>query len=113
MDTKENWTGINTIVKIISERTIKKTGLYSCETRFYITSLNVDAKQINSSIRTHWAIENNLHWTLDVVMKKDGQLNYIGNAAQNMNMIKKIALAMLANEKTIKKSKKKNEICLD
>jgi predicted transposase YbfD/YdcC len=40
---------------------------------------------------------------LDVVMKEDGQLNYIGNAAQNMNMIKKIALAMLANEKTIKK----------
>ena len=107
LDTKENWTGINTIVKIISERTIKKTGLYSCETRFYITSLNADAKQINNSIRTHWAIENNLHWTLDVIMKEDGQLNYIGNAAQNMNMMKKIALAMLANEKTIKKSKKK------
>lgn len=107
LDTKENWTGINTIVKIISERTIKKTGLYSCETRFYITSLNADAKQINNSIRTHWAIENNLHWTLDVIMKEDGQLNYIGNAAQNMNMMKKIALAMLANEKTSKKSKKK------
>jgi predicted transposase YbfD/YdcC len=76
LDSKENWTGINTIVKIISERTIKKTGLYSCETRFYITSLNSDAKQINSSIRAHWAIENNLHWTLDVIMKEDGQLNY-------------------------------------
>ncbi len=78
LDTKENWTGINTIVKIISERTIKKkkTGIYSCETRFYITSLNLDAKQINSSIRGNWALENNLHWTLDVIMKEEGQLNY-------------------------------------
>jgi hypothetical protein len=40
-------------------------------------------------------------------MKEDGQLNYIGNAAENMNMMKKIALGMLANEKTAIKSKAK------
>jgi hypothetical protein len=48
-------------------------------------------------------------------MKEEGELNYIGNAAQNMNMMKKTALMMLANEKTIKKSNTKHtyKICLD
>lgn len=47
--------------------------------------------------RTCEAIENNLHWCLDVIMREDGQLNYIGNAAKNMSMMKKIALGMFAN----------------
>lgn len=107
LDTKENWTGLQSIIKITSERTIKKTGLNSCETRFYISSLTRDAKLINNYIRSHWSIENNLHWCMDVIMKEDGQLNYVGNASENMNMMKKIALAMLANEKNLKASKRK------
>jgi predicted transposase YbfD/YdcC len=105
LDTKENWSGLRSIIKITSERTIKNTDIYSCQTRFYISSLLGNAKLINNSIRSHWAVENNLHWCLDVIMKEDGQLNYIGNAAQNMNMMKKMALGMLANEKSIKSSK--------
>lgn len=105
LDTKENWLGLRSIIKITSERTIKNTNIYSCETRFYISSLLGDAKLINNSIRSHWAVENNLHWCLDVIMKEDGQLNYIGNAAENMNMMKKMALGMLANEKSTKSSK--------
>ena len=105
LDTKENWKGLQCIIKITSERTIKKTDVYSCETRFYISSLDQNAQLINNSIRSHWAVENNLHWSLDVVMKEDGQRNYIGNAAENMNMMKKIALGMLTNEKSIKSSK--------
>ena len=105
LDTKENWVGLSSIIKITSERIIKKTDTYSSETRYYISSLLEKAKLINNSIRSHWAVENNLHWSLDVIMKEDGQRNYIGNAAQNMNMMKKIALGMLTNEKTIKSSK--------
>jgi predicted transposase YbfD/YdcC len=105
LDTKENWAGLRSIIKITSERTIKNTDIYSCQTRFYISSLLDNAKLINNSIRSHWAVENNLHWCLDVIMKEDGQLNYIGNAAENMNMMKKMALGMLANEKSIKSSK--------
>lgn len=105
LDTKENWVGLRSIIKITSERTIKSTDYYSCETRYYISSLLGDAKLINNSIRSHWAIENKLHWCLDVILKEDGQLNYVGNAAENMNMMKKMALGMLANEKTTKSSK--------
>lgn len=105
LDTKENWSRLRSIIKITSERTIKKTGAYSSETRYYISSLLGNAKLINNSIRRHWAVENNLHWCLDVIMKEDGQRNYIGNAAENMNMIKKMTLGMLVNEKTTKSSK--------
>jgi predicted transposase YbfD/YdcC len=66
-----------------------------------ISSLLCNAKLINNSIRSRWAVENNLHWCLDVIMKEDGQLNFIGNAAENMNMMKKMALGMLANEKSL------------
>lgn len=107
LDDQNHWRNLNSIIRIVSERTDKKTGAYSCETRYYISSLKQDAKLLNNSIRSHWSIENNLHWTLDVIMKEDGQRNYIGNAAENMNMMKKMAMAMLVNEKTIKKSKAK------
>lgn len=107
LDTKENWHGLRSIIKITSERTIKKTGFYSCEKRFYISSLLENAPLINNSIRSHWTVENNLHWCMDVIMKEDGQLNYVGNAAENMNMMKKMALGMLAKEKSTKYSKKR------
>lgn len=107
LDDKEQWTSLNSIIRITSERTNKKTLVHSSEQRYYISSITKDAKVINNSIRSHWAIENNLHWTLDVIMKEDCQLNYVGNAAENMNMIKKMALGMIVNEKTVTKSKAK------
>jgi predicted transposase YbfD/YdcC len=105
LDDKEDWKSLKSIIKITSERTNKKTDVYSCETRFYISSISENAKLINNSIRSHWAIENNLHWTLDVVMKEDSQLNYIGNAPENMNIMRKTAMGMLVQEKTVKESK--------
>jgi predicted transposase YbfD/YdcC len=105
LDDKEDWNSLKSIIKITSERTNKKSSIYTCETRFYISSIAENAKLINNSIRSHWAIENNLHWTLDVVMKEDGQLNYIGNAPENMNIMRKVALGMLVQEKTVKESK--------
>ena len=105
LDDKEDWNSLKSIIKITSERTNKKTNIYTRETRFYISSITENAKLINNSIRSHWAIENNLHWTLDVVMKEDGQLNYIGNAPENMSIMRKVALGMLVQEKTVKESK--------
>jgi predicted transposase YbfD/YdcC len=39
---------------------------------FYISSLTEDTKLLNNYIRSHWSIENNLHWGMDVIMKEDG-----------------------------------------
>lgn len=106
LDGKEDWCKLNAILRITSERTIKKTLKSSVETRYYISSLrDATAEKFNKSIREHWGIENQLHWALDVVMKEDGQKNYTGNTAENMNIMRKIALGLVANEDTEKMSK--------
>ena len=105
LDDCQDWNSLKSVVRITSERTIKKTNISSTETKYYISSLSKNAKLINNSVRGHWAIENNLHWNLDVIFKEDGQLNYAGNATQNMNLIKKMALSMVDKEKSTKKSK--------
>ena len=105
LDGAQDWQDMQTLVRIRSERTIKKTGEKSAEYRYYITSLQDDAELLNQSIRSHWMIENNLHWNLDVIFKEDGQLKRQGNSAQNFNIISKTALGLIDNEKTAKMSK--------
>lgn len=105
MDVKEEWPGLKSIAKITSERTDKQTGTTSTQDRYYISSLPAKAKVINKAIRNHWAIENNLHWVLDVVFKEDGALKKKGNSALNFNIIAKMAIAMIDKEKETKKSK--------
>jgi predicted transposase YbfD/YdcC len=110
LDGKEDWKGLRSVVRISSERLNKKTGKSSTEERFYITSLQDDPELLNTSIRSHWAIENNLHWNLDVIFREDGQLKRAGNSAQNFNIISKIALAMIDAEKSTKDSKPNKRI---
>jgi predicted transposase YbfD/YdcC len=101
----ENWKDLQLLIRIKSERTIKSTGEQSTDYRYYISSMQDDAVQVNKSIRSHWGIENNLHWNLDVIFKEDGQLKRKGNSAQNFNVIAKVALGLIDNEKTEKVSK--------
>jgi predicted transposase YbfD/YdcC len=101
----EDWVGINAIARITSERFIKKSGLSQSETRYYITSLNQEAENVNQIIRSHWAIENNLHWSLDVLFREDQQLKKKDNTALNFNVINKIALTMIDQERSTKASK--------
>ncbi len=105
MDDKEQWVGLNSIVRIQFERYDKKNQKTSKQTRYYISSLDADAKKSNDAVRSHWAIENNLHWTLDVVFKEDASLKKKGNSAMNYNIILKLALAMIDKEKSRKQSK--------
>ena len=105
LDGKEDWKSLTSIVRIESLREIKKTGVVSKEYRYYISSLAPDAERINQAIRSHWGIENHLHWNLDVVFQEDGELKRKGNSAENFNIITKAALALIENETTLKKSK--------
>ena len=75
-------------------------------TRYYISNLKDSASIFQSSIRSHWAIENKLHWTLDVAFAEDASRKRKGNAAQNYSILLKIALNLLKNENTIKQGVK-------
>lgn len=105
LDDRSCWPGLQSIVRIKSERAEKKTGKITHETRYYISSLNKDAAQLNAKIRQHWAIENNLHWSLDVLFNEDTLLMKSGNAAVNFAIVNKMALALLEKEKSTKMSK--------
>lgn len=105
MDEKEQWKNLKSIVKIQSERYNKQTGKTSQYTRYYISSMPADAEKMNKAIRQHWSVENNLHWELDVIFKEDDSLKKKGESPKNFNVILKMAMTLLNNEKLGKISK--------
>ena len=95
------WKAVKGIAVIESERLIGEK--QSIVRRYYITShLTKDAEFINETVRSHWSVENNLHWQLDVSFDEDSCRLRSGNAAANFSFLNKIALALLKNEKTAK-----------
>jgi predicted transposase YbfD/YdcC len=100
--TKERWKGLQSVAMVRSERQTSKGS--TTETRYFISSLPNDAQRIAQAIRTHWTIENQLHWVLDVVFHEDDSRLRIGNAAQNLAVIRHMSLNMLRQETSYKKS---------
>jgi predicted transposase YbfD/YdcC len=103
----ENWTRwkeIQCVAKVDSNRYIKSSGVNERETRLYICSVAPCAEKIGNSIRAHWGIENSLHWVLDVAFNEDNSMKTNPIAAQNFSIINRIALNLLSNEKSKKRS---------
>lgn len=83
----------------------------SRERRYYISSLAADAKQMNRVIRSHWSMENSLHWVLDIAFREDDSRIRKDQGPENMATLRHIALNLLKQDKRIKvgiKSKRKN-----
>ena len=74
------------------------------ERRFYISSLPPDAKRIAHAVRSHWSIENTLHWVLDVSLREDDCRIRKDNAPANMAVLRHTALNLLKSDKTVKRS---------
>jgi predicted transposase YbfD/YdcC len=99
---QQDWKGLQSLIKIESQRYHKSNGQTEQQIRYYISSLPADAATLNEAIRQHWAIENQLHWTLDVAFGEDKSQKRAGYAAQNFSLINKVALNLLKNEKSKK-----------
>jgi predicted transposase YbfD/YdcC len=102
IEDKQQWKNLKSPVRIESGRYCKSTGTTEKETRFYISSLPADAALLNRSIRSHWGVENSLHWILDVSFNEDNSRKRAGYAAQNFSVLNRIALNILKNETTTK-----------
>ncbi len=96
----EQWAQFASIAMVESERQCE--GQISRELRYYISSLSPNAKQLAESIRSHWAIENPLHWVLDVAFREDECRIRTGNAAENFALLRHLALSALNQETTAK-----------
>ena len=71
----------------------------SIEQRYFITSLD-DVKLFQQAVRSHWGIENKLHWRLDVTFREDESRIRRGNGAHNIGVIRHVAMNLLKREKT-------------
>jgi predicted transposase YbfD/YdcC len=92
----EGWADLQTIVRVQRERRLADT--VEMETAYYISSLPPIARQILSATRRHWAVENNLHWVLDVIFREDDSRIRKANSPQNMAVLRHIALNILKQD---------------
>jgi predicted transposase YbfD/YdcC len=97
----ENWENLRTVSRIRSRRQIGEE--VSCEDRYHIASIT-EAKQILWAVRTHWSIENELHWTLDIAFDEDHCRVRKDHGPENFAILRHIALNLLKQEKTSKRS---------
>lgn len=104
----EEWPDCTSIIMTDYERSFKQgKAETSSKRRFYISSAHYDAEQFNQAIRSHWSIENQLHWYLDVVFMEDRQRVRQGNGPENMATLRKLGLQLLLLQKTKGTSLKK------
>jgi predicted transposase YbfD/YdcC len=96
LDGAPDWPALSAIAKVDRRRENKTSSETSQEAAYYIVSNpGATAEQINALIRSHWAIENSLHWTLDVTFDEDRCRVRKGNAAQNLGLIRRAAFNLL------------------
>ena len=72
--------------------TCRKDGEASEETRYYLLSRVWPPERCNGIVRSHWGIENRLHWVLDVTCNEDQARNRKGHCAENLALLRKLAL---------------------
>jgi predicted transposase YbfD/YdcC len=94
------WAGFKSIGMVEAERQIGDEA--TCETRYYISSLSGDAQEFGQAVRAHWGIENSVHWVLDIAFREDESRVRKGNSAQNLAILRHIALNLLRQEKSAK-----------
>lgn len=98
---EDHWRGLTSVACV--ERIRRVGEKVSQERHYYISSLpGRDAKKMSKTIRSHWGVENRLHWCLDVQMNEDACRIRQGHAAENFSRLRRMALNQLKKDKTIK-----------
>ncbi|MBO0797295.1 MAG: ISAs1 family transposase [Blastocatellia bacterium] len=98
---KEAWQGLKSLIMVEAIREV--SGQVSTERRYYIASLAPNAELAANAVRTHWTIENSLHWVLDLAFREDDLRVRAGNAPENLALIRKLTHNLLQQEKTLKR----------
>ncbi len=101
LEQKEEWAGLKSIIMVETNREVigsKPT----VERRYFISSLEANAHQAMKAVRGHWKVENQLHWCLDVGFREDACRIRAGHSAENLAVLRHIALNLLKQEQSCK-----------
>lgn len=105
---KEKWKKLETICMVQRERQFENKTV--SEISYYIGSIENNAENFAYAVRSHWAIENSLHWVLDVSFREDESRIRKDNAPENFAVLRHIALNMIKKETSLKKSIKSKRL---
>lgn len=100
LNDNRDWRALSSVAMVKSERLIE--GLRSEHTRYYISSLRTDAKTMLESVRSHWGIENSMHWVLDMGFREDESRVRLGNSAENLSILRRMAMNLMRQDKSVK-----------
>ena len=95
----EDWKWLSSFVMVESERTEREKNETKVERRYFINSLPADdAARLASVVRTHWTVDNDLHWSLDVAFHEDESRVSERHAQENMSMMRRLALSLMKQD---------------
>jgi predicted transposase YbfD/YdcC len=98
LNAKEAWPGLQSIGMVEAERQVGEQ--VTSERRYYITSLAGNAQAFGRAVRSHWGIENGLHWVLDLAFQEDRSRMRKDHSQQNFIVLRHMALNLLKQEQT-------------
>ena len=101
---RQRWEGLKSVGMVESIREIK--GQRTIERRYFLSSLPLDVPLFARAVRSHWNIENKVHWVMDVCFGEDQSRARSGHAAENLATLRRLALNMLKRETKKKRSLK-------
>jgi predicted transposase YbfD/YdcC len=87
------WKGLKSAVFVVNAREVN--GKTSYETKYLVSSKQASAEYFLSASRSHWGIENGLHWILDTAFREDDHRLREGHAPENLSAIRRMALSLL------------------
>ena len=99
LDKKFRWSGLNSIIKVTAHVYDKSAETETAETRWYISSLNLNAEQALNAVRSHWQVES-MHWMLDMTFREDESRIRKQQGPVVFNVMRKIAMALFKQDTT-------------
>jgi predicted transposase YbfD/YdcC len=102
VEVPKGWSTVQSVVMVERERTDWKKTSY--EVQYHICSLPADLEKISQAIRAHWGVENQLHWSVDVVFGEDKSRIRTGHGSENFGTMRRQTLGLLKKDTTLKKS---------